>query len=657
MRLALLLIGFFWFSLTASAQSWNQVIKAVASDRAANDQFGYSVAISGDYAIVGATLNARGQAGAAYILERNAANTWVEIKKLQSNDIAAGDVFGNAVAISGDYVIVGARLEDENASGTVTLNNAGSAYIFRKDEGGPNNWGQVRKLVASDRAPDDSFGQSVAISGDYAIVGAYYEGDNTTGLAGAAYVFRKDAGGADNWGEIRKLTASDRAQVDVFGQSVAISGDYAIVGAYLSDTDASGSNAVTDAGAAYIFRKDAGGADNWGQVRKLVANDRSVEAHFGYSVSISGEYAIVGALLDDQDANGGNPQTDAGSAYIFRKDAGGTDNWGQIRKIIAADRAAADRFGTSVSISGDYAIVGANLEDEDAAGGNTRLNAGSAYIFQKDTGGNNSWGQAQKIVAADRISNDSFGFAVSISGNRAIVGANGHDFDPNMNNFREGTGAVYVFEDPIPAPVISLSATPTNFGNVTAGSSSSIAYTLQNTGSATLTIAGISSSNAPTFSVQNAPTSLAAGASASFQVVFAPMAASCAAQSATITISSNDPSNPTLSFGVSGTSLPLPSVSVAVVPAATAEDDAAELTFTFTASVAPCTDIAINFSVSGTATFNDDYVYLRGAETFNGSAGTVKIPAGQTSASVVVQVRPDADVEPDETLTLTVENP
>ncbi|MGF1533344.1 MAG: FG-GAP repeat protein [Bernardetiaceae bacterium] len=102
---------------------------------------------------------------------------------------------------------------------------------------------------------------------------------------------------------------------------------------------------------------------------------------------------------------------------------------------------------------------------------------------------------------------------------------------------------------------------------------------------------------------------------------------------------------------------PPPSISVAVAPATTAEDDAAELVFTFTASAAPSSDIIVNFSVSGTATFNDDYLYLRGAETFNGSAGTVKIPAGQTSASVVLQVRADADVEPDETLTLTVENP
>ncbi|MBN4065968.1 FG-GAP repeat protein, partial [Candidatus Amoebophilus asiaticus] len=158
---------------------------------------------------------------------------------------------------------------------------------------------------------------------------------------------------------------------------------------------------------------------NWSEVQKITASDRGVADYFGISLCISGDYAIVGAFWEDEDTSGANTIGNAGSAYIFERD--GTGNWNQVQKIVASDRASWDQFGHRVSISGNYAMVGANLEDEDASGADSLGQAGSAYIFERDGSGN--WNQVQKITASDREANDRFGYSVSISGNYASVGA------------------------------------------------------------------------------------------------------------------------------------------------------------------------------------------------------------------------------------------
>ena len=146
-------------------------------------------------------------------------------------------------------------------------------------------------------------------------------------------------------------------------------------------------------------------AQDFNQAIKAVAADRGHNDYFGWSVAISGNYAIVGARLEDENATGGNTLTDAGSAYIFERDGSGI--WTQVQKIVAADRAASDHFGTSVAISGNYAIVGANLQMKMPRAGNPITSAGAAYIFERD--GSGTWVQMQKIVAADRAVTDLFG--------------------------------------------------------------------------------------------------------------------------------------------------------------------------------------------------------------------------------------------------------
>ncbi len=238
----------------------------------------------------------------------------------------------------------------------------------------PGYFTRIAKMVASDRAADDYFGQAVDISGDYAIVAAHGEDHNATGGAqlsgaGSVYIFTRNA---DGWVQQQKIVASDRGSGDSFGYSAAIDGDYIIVGALWEDQNAAGTATIPDAGSAYIFVRNG---STWVQQQKLVASDRDTSDIFGSSVAISGEYAIVGAFQDYEDAAGGSPAQYAGSAYIFKR-TGST--WTQQQKIVTSDRAFQDRFGSRVAISGDQAIVAASFEDEDANGGNTLDAAGSA---------------------------------------------------------------------------------------------------------------------------------------------------------------------------------------------------------------------------------------------------------------------------------------
>lgn len=316
-------------------------------------------------------------------------------EQVTADDAALLDQFGNSVAISGETAIVGAYADDDDGDGS------GSAYIFVKNG---DNWIQQAKLTANDAADSDLFGVSVAISGDTAIVGAH--GDDDSGQhSGSAYVFVRDG---TVWTQQIKLTAEDGAASDDFGISVAISGDTAVVGA--NGTDDSGS----DSGSAYIFVRSV---TAWTLQTELIANDGAAYDKFGTSVAISGDTVVVGAFGDD---DGGE---NTGSAYIFVRS--GT-SWTQQDKLTASDGAAYDTFGSSVAISGDTVIAGAGGDDDSGE------SSGSAYIFIRNA---NSWSEQDKLTANDTIAGDNFGISVSISGDIALVGAHQHN----------GSGSAYAF--------------------------------------------------------------------------------------------------------------------------------------------------------------------------------------------------------------------
>jgi hypothetical protein len=370
--------------------------KLLASDATARDNFGYSVAVSGDTAVVGAygDDDNGSESGSAYVFRYDGSD-WVEEAKLTASDGAAVDHFGFSVAVSGDTAVVGARRDDDSGS------NSGSAYVFRYDG---SDWVEEAKLTASDGAAFDWFGELVAVSGDTAVVGAF--GDDDSGSnSGSAYVFRYD--GSD-WVEEAKLTASDGAVSDYFAFSVAVSGDTAVVGAIGDDDN------WLSSGSAYVFRYDG---TTWVEETKLTASDGATSHSFGISAAVSGDTAVVGAYGD----------AFTGPAYVFRYD--GSD-WVEEAKLTASDGAAWDFFADSVAVSGDTAVVGARHDDQ----------FGSAYVFRYD---GSDWVEEAKLAASDAAPSPSFGarfgMSVAVSGDTAVVGANGDDDNG------PGSGAAYVY--------------------------------------------------------------------------------------------------------------------------------------------------------------------------------------------------------------------
>ena len=316
-----------------------------------------------------------------------------ETQKLTAADAAGADRLGFSVSISGGRALVGVPLDDDDGA------NSGAAYIFAFDDSG---WTQEAKLTASDAAPGDQFGVAVTLSGDRALIGAYGDADNGS-FTGAAYVFAFDG---TAWTQQTKLTSGDPGAGDFFGNAVSLSGDRALVGAVFD------SALGTQSGAAYVFAFDGAA---WTQEAKLTAADGGGVDWFGRSVSLLGDRALVGA-------DGGSGP---GSAYVFAFD--GTA-WTQQTKLTAADGAARDRFGSSVSLSGDRALVGTSIF------GASR--SGAAYVFGFD---GTAWTQQARLTADDAAPDDGFGSSVSLSGDRALIGA------PIDSDAGSRSGSAYVF--------------------------------------------------------------------------------------------------------------------------------------------------------------------------------------------------------------------
>ncbi len=393
---------------------WPQQAKLLASDAQTQDQFGGSIAVSGDgnTLIVGAPYEDSPDSGvgAAYIFTRSATG-WSEQQKIQASVKHASDFFGHCVSISedGNTVIVGAHLNDDGGT------DSGSAYIFTWSG---TTWSEQQKIQASDKLGGDYFGYAVAISsdGNTAIVGAY----RANGGTGAAYIFTHS--GTD-WSEQAKIQSANPQANAYFGGVISISndGNTVIVSENARDILRYDGRTLVDSGAAYIFTRS--GTD-WSQAELLRAGlyDPSAYDYFGSSVSISGDgnTAIVGAYRD-------NSRT--GAAYIFTRS--GT-SWSEQAKIVGANMASQPYFGYTVSISddGNTVVVAAYADFNDTG----YVRSGTAYIFTRS---GTSWSQEEKLYPMF-VTNDQYFSIVSISGdgNTIAVGAYGE------NSY---TGTVYIF--------------------------------------------------------------------------------------------------------------------------------------------------------------------------------------------------------------------
>ncbi|MDX1983860.1 MAG: FG-GAP repeat protein [Bryobacteraceae bacterium] len=461
-----------------------------ASNTGAADQFGKSVAISGDTVVVGANGedssasgvngnqadNSSLSSGAAYVFVRTG-TAWSLQAYLKASNPDAGDEFGWSVSISGDTIVVGAKGEASSAAGVGGNQGdnsaflAGAAYVFVRNSG---VWSQQAYLKASNTALGDLFGSSVAISGDTIAVGAPSEGSSATGVngnqgdnsapgAGAVYIFVRNL---STWSQQAYLKASNTGTNDQFGV-VALSGDTLVVGALFEASSATGvngnqaDNSAAQAGAAYVFLRSG---TAWAQQAYLKASNTGSGDFFGISVGVSGDTAVVGALAEDSNATGvngsgaNNSAGNSGAAYVFVRSAGA---WSQQAYLKASNTGANDTFGTTVAIAGETIVVGAPSEASAATGvdgngaDNSANGAGSAYVFQRSGG---SWSQTGYLKASNTGSFDQFGTSVAVAGDTVVVGAVGEDSTATgiggdqANNSAADAGAAYVYTITAPAP-------------------------------------------------------------------------------------------------------------------------------------------------------------------------------------------------------------
>lgn len=406
-----------------SEPEFNFYDKVQSSDVDEYHEFASRMTLDGDTLALSA-LGADSSLGAVYIRERDqgGTNNWGESKIINTTDSYASENFGVSISLSGDTLAVGDNSDSENG------NYAGAVHIFERDQDGTNQWGQVIKIIHSDIGTSDSFGTTVVLDNDTLAV---YHPDSDLGSlgGGAVYIFYRNEGGTNNWGHITTIVPTDLYRYDSFGHSMDLSGDRLIVGA--PDHNFQGGYE----GAVYIFERDQGGTDNWGQVKKIVASDGEHLADFGKSVSIDQDRLAVGATGHDYV---GSTQND-GAVYIYEKDFGGTNNWGEVQ-IIRSDSASANGY------LGSPVILENNLLIANHAGAN------KVSFFSKDEGGTDNWGEIETLQPTDGVYNDFFGSGLALTNDFLFVGSPQHEV-VNTND-----GALYIYTRETSFPEANLTS-------------------------------------------------------------------------------------------------------------------------------------------------------------------------------------------------------
>jgi hypothetical protein len=367
-----------------------QLGKITARSPLNQDAFGRAVAASDDLIVIGAPYadsELRIGSGAAYLFMRSG-KLWVQAGILSAPDGMVGDQFGSAVGMWGETIVVGAPGAD-----VLPIHDVGAAYVFTRQSG---VWTLQAKLLAGDGAVDDLFGTAVAIEGDEIAVGAYQADAPSRVDSGAAYIFRR---AGIEWFEAAELQPALVESGDGFGLALAMDGDRLVIGAFGDDHPG-----AIDAGAAYAYARSG---NAWVEEAKLTPSDVAAGDAFGFAVSVHGDDALIGAHGDNL-----GTVADAGSAYVFSKVG---PDWAQTAKLTAADAAAGDHFGVSVSLRDKVAAVGAYVDDLPP-----NTDAGSAYVFR---GGVENWYQMSKLTPSDPGAADHFGFAVARFRDAVVVGA------------------------------------------------------------------------------------------------------------------------------------------------------------------------------------------------------------------------------------------
>jgi len=350
-----------------------------------------------------------------------------QIAKIRASDGNISDNFGRSVAIDGEYIIVGAYEKR-------------AAYLYKKQADGKVI--EIAKIQSNYSELGNYFGVSVAIDGDYIVIGAQAE----NGGEGCAYVFKRISDSSNDIVEIAKIQASNASSGSYFGGSVSISGNYIVVGAYLGDSISN------NEGSAYLFKINSD--TNVTEIAKIQASDAQIDDRFGVSVAIDGDYIVIGAYAEDENGD------DSGSTYVYKRNSDAINDITQISKIKASDGQPGDYFGWSVSMSGDFIVVGA-FESGD----------GKVYLFKKYSDTNIA--QIQIIQATDSEDIDQFGWSVSIDNNYFIVGG-ALSFWSRYHNSHTASIASYLFKINSDTEIIQVATLKANDTDKNDGFGSSV---------------------------------------------------------------------------------------------------------------------------------------------------------------------------------------
>ena len=386
-------------SITERQYYQAQVAILVDAEPAVDDYFGWSLAMDGDLAVVGAPGNELefDIPGSAYVYARES-GVWTQVADLTASDPDGGDRFGVSVAVDGDTIVVGAK-----RNGGEGL-NAGAAYVFAKPDSGWADATETAKLTASDAAIYDTFGRSVAVSGDTIVVGAP-SSDQAGSWSGAAYLFVKPDGGWVNATETAQLQASDAGEDQCFGQSVAADGDTVVVGVYTFCTP------DYPSGTAYVFVRPSSGWTTTTETAQLTASTGHSLDEFGSPVAIDGDTIVVGAVLHDANGFG------AGSVYVFVRPDSGWSSATETAQLHATDAKTNANFGFSAAISGDTIAVGSLRDPDDASDG------GAVYVYVKPADGWDDVDETIKLTAYDTTNYNLLGYSTALDGDTLVSGA------------------------------------------------------------------------------------------------------------------------------------------------------------------------------------------------------------------------------------------
>lgn len=391
-------------------------VEISSADAVATDNFGLAIALDGELLAITAPyadLPGGSNQGAVYLFARDATGTWLQTHKITAPLPQEGGLFGESVALAGDTLAVGAPRERVN-----NVFQQGAVYVFQRNQGGADAWGLVKTLTETEIGSLGLFGVDLAIEGDLLLVGA--EGADADGVSGKGAAYLYDA--TQDWAQVKKLVDAAGRMSDGFGRSVDIDGDTIVVGSYRADE----TDIFENDGAAFVFERNAGGSNNWGEVARLVASDPGGSDAFGESVVIAGNTIVVGALFEE-DVD--DTVFGAGAAYIFKRDGG---NWPFVQRLALANPTEAEYFGGALALAGDILWVGA---EGSAAGGFTEQGLVHQYNYSLDSG---NWEPATEISVDNGLPGDLFGHDLAVSGERLAVSAYGR------NGFQ---GVVYIFEE------------------------------------------------------------------------------------------------------------------------------------------------------------------------------------------------------------------